>query len=200
MPTFILSTENPSATRARAVVAESVGVAGGERHVGGHPQRGAAEQHRQADPAAPGGQVVQRDVDGRLGAVVAGDRARRRARHRSARSSGSRPATTAASGPSTQAWAPASDSPVTCHTCGASPQPVTPSLSVTRTTTVSVVVVRRSAVTNGVCSGVVTRVAVTRLDPAHAVHLSQTAALTAALQRVERLSSASARCVHTAST
>ena len=51
---------------------------------------------------------------------------------------------------------------MTCQTCGASPQPVTPSLSVTRTTTVSVVVVRRSAVTNGVCSGVVTRVAVTR--------------------------------------
>ena len=51
---------------------------------------------------------------------------------------------------------------MTCHTWGASPQPVTPSLSVTRTTTVSVVVVLRSAVTNGVCSGVVTRVAVTR--------------------------------------
>ena len=51
---------------------------------------------------------------------------------------------------------------MTCQTCGASPQPVTPSVSVTRTTTVSVVVVLRSAVTNGVCRGVVTRVAVTR--------------------------------------
>ena len=69
---------------------------------------------------------------------------------------------------------------MTCQTCGASPHPVTPSLSVTRTTTVSVVVVLRSAVTNGVCSGVVTRVARDPLDARHAVHPSQTAALTAA--------------------
>jgi hypothetical protein len=60
------------------------------------------------------------------------------------------------------ASAPASDSPVTCHTCGASPHPTTPSLSVIRTTTVSVVVVRRRAVTNGVCSRVLTRVVETR--------------------------------------
>jgi hypothetical protein len=68
----------------------------------------------------------------------------------------SAPTSTDWSGPVTHARAPASDSPVTCQTWGASPQPVTPSVSVTRTTTLSVVVVRRRAVTNGVCSGLVT--------------------------------------------
>ena len=77
--------------------------------------------------------------------------------------SSSRTATTApASGPLTQASAPATDSPVTCHTCGASPQPVTPSVSVTATRRLSVVVVRRSAVTKGVCRGTLTRWHVTR--------------------------------------
>jgi hypothetical protein len=61
----------------------------------------------------------------------------------------------------TQASAPASDSPVTRQTCGASPQPVTPSLSVIRTTSVSTVVVLRSAVTKAVCNGADSRVQVT---------------------------------------
>ena len=59
-------------------VGQRVRLAGRQGHVGRDPQRGAAEQHRQADAAAAGGQVVQRDVDRRLGAVVGGDGARRR--------------------------------------------------------------------------------------------------------------------------
>ena len=72
---------------------EGSGVAGGQRDVGRHPQRGAAEQHRQAHAATPGGQVVQRDVHRRLGAVVGGHRLRERPAQVAGRSSGSRPVT-----------------------------------------------------------------------------------------------------------
>ena len=143
---------------------------------------------RQADPAPPCGQVVQGDVDRRLGAVVAGAprRPRRGTGRPGRRGRGRRRRRPAAR--STQASAPASDSPVTCHTCGASPQPVTPSLSVTRTTTVSVVVVRRSAVTNGVCSGMVTRVAGdASRSGSSAVHLCHTARADRGDQRVARV-------------
>jgi hypothetical protein len=50
-----------------------------------------------------------------------------------------------------QARIDAIDSPVTCHTCAASPTPVTPSPSVTSTSRLRSTSVRRSAVTNGVC-------------------------------------------------
>ena len=68
-----------------------------------------------------------------------------------------RPRTTSASGPLRHASAPASDSPVTRQTCGASPYPLLPSLSTTSTTVVSRCSVRRSAVTNGVCSCALSR-------------------------------------------
>ena len=73
--------------------------------------------------------------------------------------SADRPSTASRSGPSRQAAEPATDVPSTCQFWGASPSPTRPSLSVTRTTTLSAVVARRSAVTNGVCSG--------RLQPLH---------------------------------
>ena len=73
-----------------------------------------------------------------------------------------RPSTASRSGPSRQAAEPATDVPSTCQFCGASPSPTRPSLSVTRTTTLSAVVARRSAVTNGVCSGRLSRSTSTR--------------------------------------
>ena len=76
---------------------------------------------------------------------------------RSERSSTERPRTTSASGPLRHASAPASDSPVTRQTCGASPYPLTPSSSTTSTTVVSRCSVRRNAVTNGVWRGAVSR-------------------------------------------
>ena len=66
---------------------------------------------------------------------------------------GSLPSSRSASGPRTHASMLACDSPVTRQICGASPNPTRPSASVTRTTTLKTCPVRRSAVTNGVCSG-----------------------------------------------
>ena len=159
VPTLSLRTVKPSAVRLAAVAASSSGSpAETVTSVGTRWRAGrAAEERGRVTAGPPGGQVVQRDVHGGLGAEVADDGVARARATRSWRSSTTRPRTTSASGPLRHASAPASDSPVTRQTCGASPYPLTPSSSTTSTTVVSRCSVRRSAVTNGVCRGAVSR-------------------------------------------
>ncbi len=165
VPTFIFRVEKPSATRCPAAAARSSAepadsVTSVRRTAGYAAVPGRAAAPVVGDPRKAGRvSPARRATRSRTAVSTAALAPKLRATacctsvRTSPQSSTSRSTTTGASICSTHAVAPASDSPVTCQTWGASPQPVVPSESVSRMTTVSVVVVRRSAVTNGVCRG-----------------------------------------------